>query len=415
MTVEPYALVTGALPTSGNQSYTKTGFGTPKAAIVFFSGGVVADTVRAHAQLGVGFLDDTNQACGAMTGQDAAATSNTNRSHSNAHVVMAPDPTLDAATELQLTGSLITDGVQLTVVNAPAAAYQVAILLIGGPHVKNADVVFLDDLGASSGAVTVSMNKSFKPNHIFACTVMSGTVAPMSAGYGAISFGTSDLKGNDRATMFGLDDAVANNAFLTSYLAKGNCIGQAALDDVPWLGSGENAQVGSFDINLTAATGNDIGFFLAIEYDGTVGLNIHDAAVRASSNSWVATQKRGTCTIASFMEGISAYNTKTTNAPGCASIVAFDQSSTATLSCIMDDDNAASSPNKSLFSNSLSAQLANNSGLAYAGTARFSRNGYKFDTTTRPGSDILGWGCTVGIKRLEQIQTIGSGVILSRE
>lgn len=134
---DDFALVQQAIrTTAGTQDFTVAGFGTPKGAAVFITNGTVNGTVVSHAILGIGFTDGTRSVSGGWHSKDAVTTTVTGRIATTSRLMTVLDQ--DAATLVQASfDSWVTDGIRINVTTAPASAYLVTVLLIGGTGVSN--------------------------------------------------------------------------------------------------------------------------------------------------------------------------------------------------------------------------------------------------------------------------------------
>ena len=112
--------------------FTRSGFGTPNAIIVV-STDLAGATTGAHATISVGACDGTTQWSSSYTSQDNVAAANVATVFRNDTVCALLDPVAVTTYLTEITfNSWITDGVRLTVTNAPGSTSPVNVFLIKG-------------------------------------------------------------------------------------------------------------------------------------------------------------------------------------------------------------------------------------------------------------------------------------------
>ena len=394
-----YEIVSGGLPTSGTGDFTITDFGTPKAAILFVTKATADDTITADAALTVGFTDGTRHVSVSMSSQDAVATTNVNRAVSDSHALYILDPSAAAGLDGSLTASFITDGVRLTVDNAPAAAYLCSVVLIGGSDVANAYVIEHDDFGTGTSAVTVSGvggGAPFTPDHIFALCQALGNASPGQSGNTIFSFGTSDFT-NHAGLLIGARDGQSATA-ADALISDTNILGRVFAGSNSWNVAASNPQSGSFDVTPTADAGTSVGYFLCLEYSNSPSISIHDTSIPTSGS----VNEEDPAFEPAFMmqvncQGPTAKNSlySTSSGNGIApSIILYDGTTTNVLTATIDDG-AGSDPQKSTHQDSLKALDYDGSTTAYEGSIAFDSAGYNLTLTTNPAAAILGFGFAI--------------------
>jgi hypothetical protein len=128
-----FAVVQAAIrTTTGLQSFTSTGFGTPTGAVFFITTGIVNGTAAAHGIMGAGCADGTRQLAMSGSSKDAVATSVAFHRGVASGVISLADPTTGAAQAIATFNAWVTDGVQINVTTAPASGYLITCLLLGG-------------------------------------------------------------------------------------------------------------------------------------------------------------------------------------------------------------------------------------------------------------------------------------------
>ena len=181
----------------GDQSFTDSGFGTPKAALLFVSKGTTNGTAADHAILSVGATDGTNQIVVGARSAHGVSTSDADRRGATDEVIMMLDNT---ATTVECEANFkqwVTDGIQITWGSNPDSAYLVTVVLIGGSDVT----AKVGTLTASGDGVGNDINISDTPNVLFylgngtALNDTTGTSAPFNYGF------ASDVIANRAASM----------------------------------------------------------------------------------------------------------------------------------------------------------------------------------------------------------------------
>jgi hypothetical protein len=157
---------------TGNQSVTAPGF-TPKI-VLFFPTNLTADGVTAHYHQTLGFaLASDNEGVMTASSEDAQASSDATTEQHTSHCIMLNVP---GSTSDDVTAELVTldaNGFTINIDNAPAAAYRVGYLALGGSDITN--------LAASSFVCNTSLgNQSitapgFQPDVVMFWTTSNAT------------------------------------------------------------------------------------------------------------------------------------------------------------------------------------------------------------------------------------------------
>ncbi len=164
------AIVHKAVRTStGLETFTVSGFGTPKAALFIITGGTVDGTAVTHAFMGIGATDGTLQNNIAGSSKDAVVLGSTN-CHSwagTANCIGLCDPASAGGAILWRASfdSWITDGVQVNVAVTDGVAYLVTCILFGGTGISNAYVNTVTGSAINGGTVVVS-SLTFQPDFL---------------------------------------------------------------------------------------------------------------------------------------------------------------------------------------------------------------------------------------------------------
>lgn len=148
---------------TGTQDITISGFGTPKAALFVVTRGVTDETLAAHAIIGWGVADGTNQRAFTAKHEDNQGTTDADcRCMTDECIAINDvDNTIDGEANFD---SFITDGVRINWGNAPAAGYLLTVILFGGDiQVNVRDITTTATLGATTSDTTCG----FEPDVIF--------------------------------------------------------------------------------------------------------------------------------------------------------------------------------------------------------------------------------------------------------
>lgn len=138
---------------TGTQTYTVSGFGTPKAAIFIANEATVNQVSHADASIGFGFTDGSRQFCVAAHSQDSQADSNTAHKTSTTQCIeiISSDATHIGYASFS---QWVTDGVEINWTAAPdVTGWFVTCILVGGSDVS----MYAGDFTAS-GSVTTETN-----------------------------------------------------------------------------------------------------------------------------------------------------------------------------------------------------------------------------------------------------------------
>jgi len=385
-----FETVNGALPTSGTTDLTITDFGTPKAVLLFVSYGTVDAAIVAHALISVGAMDDTTEGSASFSAQDVVATSNTNRTLYSSFASGA-DPTAEATIEFDISGTLITDGVQLSINSAPTGAYLCTALLIGGDDVDLAEVIIQDDLGAASGDTAISLSKVWAspPDLLLGFTQNGNTIPNDVQAGGLLSFGFSDFT-NHGSVSIGANDAQSGE-YATALVSDTVMLSQSIGGSVLWSGYPHTPTTSNFQFNLDASAGNDIAIFVAVGLASGYTASIDTLTVPTDDDVTISTSVNPTFNLTATLEGPTALDTNVSTVDVAPGFTLFDGTTVSSISASVSDTAA-----KSVHSDSLA--LVNGAGAAgsVVGTPSFDGSNVIWTTSTRPSADILGISLSVG-------------------
>ena len=159
------AVVNGALPATGTADFTRSGFGTPDCAIIYFTAASSGTNPQAAvSDLSIGFWNASAQNVASLRSQDAVATSNTAQATDDAAVGVIIVYNADTV-EATWTAASTTDGLRITLASGTGGAYQATVVMFKG--VKSHQV----GVASFNGTTPVVVSTGFKPTAIFtACT-----------------------------------------------------------------------------------------------------------------------------------------------------------------------------------------------------------------------------------------------------
>lgn len=159
------AVINGALPATGYADFTRSGFGTPDCAIVYFVGATTGTNPQtAVANLSVGFWKSSAQNAVSIRSTDATTSSNTAQATDDALSGLLIDYNSDVI-EAKWTAGSTTDGLRITLSSGTGYALQTTVVLFKGLKNHAAGVATFN------GTTPVVVSTGFKPTAIFtACT-----------------------------------------------------------------------------------------------------------------------------------------------------------------------------------------------------------------------------------------------------
>lgn len=134
-------VISGSLYTdTSSHSYTSSGFGTPKAAILFVQGATSESTITNNNLISFCFVDSTNVL--SVSGADINGISPTSCARSQ----RISDLGIYKADRTIVTGtvSLVTDGISITWSSAPDASYRFFAILFNGNISTKSNIVLYD-------------------------------------------------------------------------------------------------------------------------------------------------------------------------------------------------------------------------------------------------------------------------------
>jgi hypothetical protein len=254
MAVEKKVL-TGTITGSGSTDFTSPGFGTPDAAIVFFSLANTANNPATTARISIGFWDGTTQYCVGSEAADNQTSSNT----SGVSAAYVGALFSDRAWSI----SNITDGVRISWVSGAALSVSlyVTVILLGGLTNKKVGSV---DLGSSTSAINVTA-PGFPANLVFLATIAkdgAGTRDGQRLSFGAAHINSSGAVSQGSVALYS-EDALADTKS-GCYVNDSAAITGAANDGVGWQQT-VTANASGFTLTPSASAAGVDGYYLAIQ------------------------------------------------------------------------------------------------------------------------------------------------------
>ena len=268
----------------GDQDFTVSGFGTPKAAIFLCSLATADGTLADGAAISIGATDGTNQWAITFYDEHGGTSSDCYSNYATDEVVqiLAADGTIDGEANFS---TWITDGVRLTWGNAPAAAYLITVILIGGSDVSaKADTINLGTAtteqtysGGSftpTGGIFVSSEMAFaSPDVVIANAFLRLGFAASHGGY-LIEQCNYQIQAIDAA-------ADANNTrYFAQYSIGGANTGYGTVIT-------EFNSAGFKYANNGSASSRALSFLLLDIANGSIHVQIHDAKTSTGNKSFL--------------------------------------------------------------------------------------------------------------------------------
>ena len=153
-----FELVTLAAPlTAGTQDFVVSGFGTPKAAMLFMTPSTLYGTPGNQGMLSIGMVDGTTQYAFVTNSRDNVTPEDNYNVGSNSGCLLSMSPTTGAIDGKAAFSAWITNGLRINWTTPPPAAYLVTVLLIGGTGVANAKAVYAQTPSVINTGTTVTV------------------------------------------------------------------------------------------------------------------------------------------------------------------------------------------------------------------------------------------------------------------
>jgi uncharacterized protein YejL (UPF0352 family) len=323
-----------ASASSGNDDYTSTDFGTPKAALIFMGQGLVDGTAVAHGMGSIGFYDGTNVRNVSSFYTDAVGTSITDRYMNTS--VFVNEATSNQGSDRTATVSFITDGIRLNWSGA-GSTHEVTVVLFTG-----------SDLTAGVGSASLPSTGSadidvgFTPDVVFMMST-SGSASGWSTN-AQIMFGCAVDDGSETQRAVTLYSADADFVSMSSQIFTENSI-SSSIDETS-ISREHNVTAfisGATDGFTVAQQGpNDYGvtsFYLALEFNGAVNFGL-DTLFIDDTDSGDKALVTGFTPQAYILAGANSSTKETLVQYSAASFGASDGTTSGSMS-MADDDAAA--------------------------------------------------------------------------
>ena len=201
-----------ALNTStGTQSITVAGLGTPKAAIFSISRAITDGNAAAGATLARGWTDGVRSRCVYASQQDSQATTATHRGYVSGSVFSLRNGSGTVLAEAAFS-AWVTDGVEINITSTNGTAYLCQVELIGGTEPQ----VYVGNFNSSAtigGALPVTA-PGFTPHTVFLLGAATSNATPTAAG-ASFLYGAADQIGTvitQRSIAFGSANGTAEGA-----------------------------------------------------------------------------------------------------------------------------------------------------------------------------------------------------------
>ena len=205
-----YAIVRAtSRTTSGNQSFTSSGFGTPIGAIVLASMATADDTATAHAAMSFGVTDTTTTRCIFAIDEDGQSTAD-NKCGAQSSILVVRNNSSSDTFRASFNGT-VTDGIQLNFSTAQSPGIRVGVCLIGEDAAGGVNFG-IDDItipSAQSDGTDNAVSFGFAPEGAFQVGAQVLSFSATSSQVN-ISFGMSDGS-SEYSTAFGARDNVSTS------------------------------------------------------------------------------------------------------------------------------------------------------------------------------------------------------------
>ena len=276
------AVVTGTTPTStGTQSFTSSGFGTPQAALVFISEANTTNNPEVNAGIGIGITDGTTHWAIAMEAVSALSTTKARRSHQN--LVCTLINSITSVTRLAGAFSAwTTDGITIDFTTVDGSfAHDITVILING-----CDNAYVGANVNTSGVNDITA-VGFKPNLVFSLCDYAGA-GTGTAFQSIVAFGAAHNNSSDVVTQgwVGFSSQHGQGTEVgTSMTDSGACIGVAHAGSEQFSSVAQDFDASGFSYNVTGGTGDNV-YYLALDTGDTDGVSIDVVDSPTSTGTW---------------------------------------------------------------------------------------------------------------------------------
>ena len=394
-----FAVVREAIRTdTGTEDWTVAGFGTVKAAIFIPTLCVTDSTVVADASIGWGVTDGTGNFGIAVSDEDAATTSNTNRGISSTKCLYAlqGDGTLAYEGDFD---SFITDGVRVDITtNTSAIAAFVTCILIGGDDV--AEVGVGTYLNSNGGNTYAGLGFSAAPSVAFLCNRADAATSGIAA-HASFHLGVVDFNGNQAGSTWGSNNSSsAANANSETFAAGtvASSQAQSISGATQWESYLDNPVADGWDVNInTGSPGGDLTVYLALGFTNSPGVQVFSDTMPTTTTGTF--DYSGASFTPGFMFGVQTEDTAFDTFTATASTAILTADATRQYcNAISIEDDAADMNTATISGATLYDSLNAGTVESYVATLTgFTSDGYDADfTVTQPASTPhLMWGILI--------------------
>ena len=276
-----YAVVRQGIGTgTGTIDFTSSGFGTPKAAVFFWTNADVDETSITHARGGYGFTNGFKDRALGWVGRDNQSTTTAKRTMRNDAVLIQIANNGGSITGEAAFDSWITDGVRIDRSNAFPRSHQVTCILFGGDDCR---VAMATMSGSASLNGTATAVTNWRPKVLFTISQLLTTSSTIHSDArvmlgcavddGNETQGSVNFFDEDSAVVQSVSAGLVSQKYIAHHLSIGGTPGlvatQGALELTSFSGTGfevttrEKAEAISFAY-LAIDTGGaevDLSFF----------------------------------------------------------------------------------------------------------------------------------------------------------
>ena len=384
---------------TGNQSITISGFGTPKAAIIEVIQATTLGTLAAGAGGSYGACTGaSNRWSVAFRSEDNVSTSDQYTLFQNDEVVSLVDDAGSLEAEADF-NAWVTDGIQINWATAPGTAYLMIVTLFGGTDLSaHADVEQMSNSASTAHDVT---NPGFEPDVVFTSLTRFGP--------GTISANTYHCRGfvhNDGAggiTQYSAahnwrDNRTTTQSFL--YLEdRGGAVQLLASGNLDWYAVFSAFDSSGFTITETNnGANNQYVCYLALAFDGVVDSAVFYDDTATSTGNDASTAPGIEPQFVSLIPTIAtAFQTTYSNSTAGSFGQAYFTEDDEYASSYTDEDNA-STTNTSSGAENASMFLHGHTQLivAEATFVSMDASGYTINYSTAPGTARRHIGIAIG-------------------
>lgn len=381
-----FQAILDTLPQTGSKNFTISGFGTPKAAIFITTNADDSATEVADSRQCIGFLAD-NQWSSSLFEEDGAGSAILRRAQSTGRAITLPN---NGAASIRYTGSLITDGVSLTLSEGSTSVDRyVHVILIGGTDVT----AHVGTLASISGTSAISeTGVGFEPDLVFAATTGSGNTSGSNENFGIYSWGAAARNGAgiDQFLFAYRGDNGAGTTSNRGWISSSNFLGQLGTGgSTPnWQASVDSFDSDGFTYTPDSNAGGDDAGYLALKINGSHEYSIGTGDVTTSASQTVTAGFEPDLSFVTFVafdaadEGVDAADNF-----GIGYTVASSDGVTTTVETLSlySEDDVTTSNVASRYDTGVYCPT-HTGGTLLDGTAAFGSTGLDLTLSTTPGT-----------------------------